>query len=86
MQAPDTAQLVRPVSLDEDDTPAATFVDTVDALDAMVSDILGDYANRSDDDSSDDEAEEGGPGAGRRAACREIAVDLEHHSFRWVVE
>lgn len=84
MQAPESSQLVSPVSLDGDDdnagAPSATFVDTVEALDAMISGILGDRAGGSSS-GSDEESGRGG-GGGREACCREIAVDLEHHSFR----
>lgn len=80
VQAPDASEMVRPEPLDADDAPAATFVDTVEALEAMVYDILGDSADKGDD-SSDDEMESKGSGAGR-TCCTEIAVDLEHHSFR----
>lgn len=73
-------------------------MDTVEALDAMVNDIVGDsdggvMKKSGYDDSSSDDDDDGGHGgavadrgsavgAGGREACREIAVDLEHHSFR----
>lgn len=96
MQAPHSTQLVPPVPLDggdDDDqggdkntAPSATFVDTVEALDAMISDILGDPAGAgtggSSSGSDDEGGRGGGGGGGREACCREIAVDLEHHSFR----
>lgn len=79
MQTPDPSQLEKPEPLDGDNpAPAAIFVDTIEALDAMVADILGN-GNRDDDvDGS------GGymRGLGTREASREIAVDLEHHAFR----
>lgn len=87
MQAPDSSKLVPPVPLDGDDdntgAPPATFVDTVEALDAMISDILGDRGGGSSS-GSDEEGGRGGSGGGgsREACCREIAIDLEHHSFR----
>lgn len=86
MKAPAASQLVRPAPLKGDEghkSPAATFVDTVDALDSMISDILGDRApNGGGGGSSSGSDDEGGGGGRAREACREIAVDLEHHSFR----
>lgn len=93
VQAPDASQLVPPVPLDGDDdngAPSATFVDTVEALDAMISDILGDRAGGRGSGSGSGTDEEGGRAGGgggsgsgsREACCREIAIDLEHHSFR----
>ncbi|CAM9785859.1 unnamed protein product [Ectocarpus sp. 6 AP-2014] len=91
VKAPLASQLVRPVSLVGDEghkAPAATFVDTVEALDSMISDILGDGApgggggGGGGGGSSSGSDDEGGGGGPAREACREIAVDLEHHSFR----
>ena len=85
VQAPDASLLVKPELLDGDDYPAATFVDTVEALDAMIADIVEiRRGNRGDDDDGDGEGTVGGGrGSGTGGACREIAVDLEHHSFRY---
>ncbi|CAN0407040.1 unnamed protein product, partial [Ectocarpus sp. 12 AP-2014] len=88
VKAPSASQLVRPVPLVGDEghkAPAATFVDTVEALDSMISDILGDGApggGGGGGGSSSGSDDEGGGGGRAREACREIAVDLEHHSFR----
>lgn len=84
MQTPDPSQLEKPDPLDGDNpAPAAIFVDTVEALDAMVDDILG---NGSRDDGADADADDDSEGyirgPGTRGASREIAVDLEHHAFR----
>ena len=77
---------MRPESLDDDDAPAATFVDTVEALDAMIAHIIGSDKGGNTSSGSSDE-EEGGVGgrrgSGTRRACREIAVDLEAHSVRY---
>lgn len=88
VQSPDASELVLPdpiVSGDGDQTAAAApaiMVDTVEALEAMIHHIQGDRGSGSDED--DDGGGTGGS-PGRRGGSTEIAIDLEHHSFRLAV-
>lgn len=85
VQAPDPSGLELPETLDADDATPAIFVDTVEALDAMIAHIVGDGKSAVEDSEDEGEDEDSGSGVeGRRGrgGCREIAIDLEHHSFR----